>query len=126
MAHQGNSHEQLHTPAAASRLARTSLDFLRQCEQAELLTCREMTDGSRGYSAADIHTLARVRRLHDDLGLDLDAIAVVLHLRAQVMSLQMYLDEVEQHTMRREQELLNEVQRLRHRLAEDVVWRADD
>jgi MerR family transcriptional regulator/heat shock protein HspR len=42
----------------------------------------------RLYSEADIERVKRVRRLVDDLGINLAGAAAVLHLRQQVISLQ--------------------------------------
>ena len=46
----------------------------------------------RLYSEADIDHVLRIRRLVDDLGLNLAGAAAVLHLRRQVISLQRDLD----------------------------------
>ncbi|HLL51765.1 MAG TPA: MerR family transcriptional regulator [Thermomicrobiales bacterium] len=46
----------------------------------------------RLYSEADIDHVLRIRRLVDDLGLNLAGAAAVLHLRRQVISLQRELD----------------------------------
>ena len=51
------------------------------------------------------------------------AVEVVLHLRRQVIDLQMQMDELEQRSRRREQELLNEIQWLRRQLAAETLWR---
>jgi MerR family transcriptional regulator/heat shock protein HspR len=54
----------------------------------------EPTRSGRGrlYSEADIDRIMRVRRLVDDLGLNLAGAAAVLHMRQQVISLQRELD----------------------------------
>jgi MerR family transcriptional regulator, heat shock protein HspR len=46
----------------------------------------------RLYSEADIDHVLRIRRLVDDLGVNLAGAAAVLHLRQQVISLQRELD----------------------------------
>ena len=46
----------------------------------------------RLYSEADIDHVLRIRRLVDDLGVNLAGAAAVLHLRRQVISLQRELD----------------------------------
>jgi MerR family transcriptional regulator/heat shock protein HspR len=48
----------------------------------------------RLYSEADIDHVQRIRRLVDDLGVNLAGAAAVLHLRQQVISLQRELDEL--------------------------------
>ena len=49
---------------------------------------------SRLYSDADIEHVQRVRRLVEDLGVNLAGAAAVLHLREQVIALQRELDEL--------------------------------
>ena len=46
------------------------------------------TGHRRLYSEADIERVMRIRRLVDDLGINLAGAAAVLHLRQQVISLQ--------------------------------------
>jgi MerR family transcriptional regulator/heat shock protein HspR len=48
----------------------------------------------RLYSESDIDKVRRIRRLVDDLGLNLAGVAAVLHLRQQVIALQRELDAV--------------------------------
>lgn len=52
----------------------------------------------RLYSDADIDRIMRVRRLIDDLGLNLAGAAAVLHLRQQVISLQQELQAMREQT----------------------------
>ena len=54
----------------------------------------EPTRSGRGrlYSEADIERILRVRRLVEDLGLNLAGAAAVLHMRRQVIALQRELD----------------------------------
>lgn len=46
----------------------------------------------RLYSEADIDHIKRIRRLVDELGLNLAGVAAVLHLREQVIALQQELE----------------------------------
>lgn len=46
----------------------------------------------RLYSESDIDRVRRIRRLVDDLGLNLAGVAAVLHLRQQVIALQREID----------------------------------
>ncbi len=48
----------------------------------------------RLYSEADIEHIQRIRRLVDDLGINLAGAAAVMHLRQQVIALQRELDEL--------------------------------
>ena len=114
--------EPFYTRAVAAQLARISLDFLRLCEEENLLQAKIMA-GGQGYTPADIRQMARIRRLREDLELDLPAVEVALHLRRQVVELLAQIDEMERQMSKREQELLNEIQQLRRRLATEAEWR---
>jgi len=114
--------EMLYEREAAQQLAHISADLLRQCEAEQLIQLRRQSVGRAGYSAADIQEMARIRRLRDDLGLNLEAIEVILHMRRQTLNLQAELARVERQMTRREQELLAEMQALRRRLVDDASW----
>lgn len=66
---------------------------LRRYEEWGLL---EPVRGGRGrlYSEADIEHVQRIRRLVEDLGINLAGAAAVMHLRQQVIALQRELDEL--------------------------------
>ena len=64
---------------------------LRRYEEWGLLEPARSERG-RLYSEADIDHVLRIRRLVDDLGVNLAGAAAVLHLRQQVISLQRELD----------------------------------
>jgi DNA-binding transcriptional MerR regulator len=114
--------EPFYTRSVAAQVARISLDFLRLCEEENLLQAKIMA-GGQGYTPADIRQMARIRRLREDLELDLPAVEVALHLRRQVVELLAQIDEMERQMSKREQELLNEIQQLRRRLASEGEWR---
>jgi MerR family transcriptional regulator/heat shock protein HspR len=104
------------TRIVAAQLARVSVEFLDRCEAEELVQPRRLAGGEGGYAADDIERLSQIRRLHEMLGLDLDAVDVVLHLREQVLALLARLEDLEARFARREQELMDEISDLRHRL----------
>lgn len=114
--------EPVYTRKVAAQLAQISLEFLRQCEQEELVQARVMRGGGLGYSVLEIRQLARIRRLHDDLELDFVAIEVTLNLHRQVTDLQAQLEKMERQMYQREEELLRELYQLRRRLALESEW----
>ena len=116
--------EVIYSPALASQLARVSLDFLRECEQEGLIRSQRMAHGEYGYRVSDIRQLARIRRLRENLVLDLAAIDVILNMHQQVSDLMERLNNMDQQMINREQELLSEAQELRRRLAEEADWTA--
>ena len=115
--------ELIYSRSVAARLAQMTLELLSLCERQGLIQARTMVGGEKGYSVADIHRLVRIRRLRDDLGLSLPGVEVVLHMRRQVLDLKAEMDELEARVARREQELVDEIRRLRSRLADPVARR---
>ncbi len=112
-----------YTATVAAQLAGVSVAFLRRCVREGLIEPKVMPGGGMGFSVRDVRQLARIRRLRDDLALDLAAVGIVLHLRRQVVDLLTQLEEQERQALRREQELLQEIQSLRRQLAEEGAWR---
>ena len=108
--------EVIFSRAVAAQLAGLSMDFLSLCEAENLIQPRHGAAGEPGYNAADIRQLARIRRLTEDLGLDLAMVEVVLHLRGQVLGLSQRLQDLERRRSQREEELLAEIGDLRRRL----------
>ena len=109
--------ELIYSRSVAAQLAQMTMALLSLCERQGLVRTRTMAGGVEGYSVADIHRLVRIRRLRDDLGLSLPAVEVVFHMRRQVLDLRAQMDELEARMARREQELVQEIRRLRSRLA---------
>jgi DNA-binding transcriptional MerR regulator len=103
------------TRTVAAQLARVDLDFLERLEAEDILQPRELAGGEQGYTPEDIGRLCRIRRLHETLGLDLDAVEVVLHLRDRVAFLLAQMQDLETSFGRRERELLQELNDLRRR-----------
>jgi DNA-binding transcriptional MerR regulator len=115
--------EPVYTRPVAAQLAQVSIEFLRLCEEENLIQVQVMAGGGQGYSVAHIRHLARIRRLHEDLELDLPAVEVVINLRRRVLDLMAQMDEVERRAAQREQELIDEIRLLRRRLAQEAEWR---
>jgi DNA-binding transcriptional MerR regulator len=96
--------------------------LLNWCEQERLLRAQVMVGGERGYDAEDIRRLARIRSLRKDLGLEREAVLIVLHMREQMIDLLQEINDLEKLMMSREEDLIREIQRLRRRLAEEARW----
>ncbi len=114
--------EPAYTRPVAAQLAQVSIEFLYLCEEENLIQSQVMPGGGQAYSLADIRHLARIRRLREDLGLDLPAVEVVTNLRRRVLDLMAQMDEMERRAAQREQELMDQVQQLRRRLAQEAEW----
>ena len=115
--------EPVYTRPVAAQLAQVSIEFLRLSEEENLSQVQVMAGGVQGYSVDHIRHLARIRRLHEDLELDLPAVEVVINLRRRVLDLMTQMDEVERRAAQREQELIDEIRLLRRRLAQEAEWR---
>ena len=113
--------ELIYSRSVAARLAQMTLERLSLCERQGLIQTRVMAGGVEGYNVADIHRLVRIRRLRDDLGLGLPAVEIVLRMRRQVLDLRAQIDEMEERMARREQELVEEIRRLRYLTVVDKV-----
>jgi MerR family transcriptional regulator, heat shock protein HspR len=103
------------TRTVAAQLARVDLEFLDRLEAEDIVQPRELEGGEQGYTPDDIGRLARIRRLHETLGLELAAVDVVLRLRERVTFLLAQMEEMESRFARREQELLQELEDWRRR-----------
>ena len=102
----------------AASLARVSEDFIYRCDRAGLVTSRVMFHGKKGLCFADVCRLKLVRHLYEDMGLDLEAVDLVLRYRRQISAMQRRLDEMEQLLHRREQAYMTEILALQRRLAQ--------
>lgn len=106
----------------AAEAARISLELMRRAEEAFLVQAKPAFGGIQGYSLTDIDELARIRRLREDLGLDMRAVEIILRMRQRTLDLLLQMDEMEQQMRRREQQLQHELQQLRRRLAEEADY----
>ena len=102
----------------AARLARVSEAFIHQCEREELTTYRIMLHGKKGLCFADVCKLKIIRHLHEDMGLDLEAVDFVLRYRNRIKTMKHRLDEMEQRMRQKEQEHRTEILALRRRLTQ--------
>lgn len=106
----------------AAQAAQISLELMSRVEKEYLVQAKPAYGGIQGYSLADIDELARIRRLREDLELDLQSVEIILRMRQHTLDLLTQLNEMEQHMHRREQQLKEELQQLRHRLAEEADY----
>lgn len=102
----------------AARLARVSVAFIHECEKEELVKSRTMLHGIKGLCFADVCKLKRIRYLHEDMGLELEAVDFALQYRNRIKTMQLRLDEMEQSMRQKKQEHLYEILMLRQQLAQ--------
>ena len=115
--------EPIYSRRVAIQLARISPDFLRRCEQANLVQIRFVRGGKRGYTQNDVNQLARIRRLQEDLELELTAVEVVLRLRRRIIDLLQEMEIMEQQHLQREMALRREISTLRQLLSQESDWK---
>jgi DNA-binding transcriptional MerR regulator len=115
--------EPVFTSAGAASLAGISLSELETWRGEGLVHPRTLSDGTIAYSLRDVHELACIARLQQEIDLDLEAIEVVLHLRAQVLDAYHRMEALRRSFVEREQELLDTITQLRRGMASEARWR---
>ena len=105
----------------AARLARVSEDFIYRCNREGLVKTRVMLHGKQGLCFSDVCKLKLVRHLHDDMGLDLEAVDIVLRYRNQIRTMQRRLNELDQRLRQKEKEHHIEILALRRQSAQKWV-----
>ena len=100
-----------------ARLARVSEQFIFECEHEELVTTHTLPDGRKVLRRADVRRIKVIRHLHEDMGLDLEAVDFVLRYREQIKALKLRQAETEARFLERERTHLEELRELRRRLA---------
>ncbi|HEX5498220.1 MAG TPA: MerR family transcriptional regulator [Thermomicrobiales bacterium] len=93
--------EPLYVIAAVAARVGVRVQTLRRYEAYGLLEPRRAGSGNRLYSEADIEQVERIRRLINDLGINLAGVAAVLHLRAQLIAAQQELRQLRDQRDRR-------------------------
>jgi len=99
-----------------ARLARVSEEFIWQCEAEDLVSTDIMLHGQRGLCCADIHKLKLIRHLHDDLGLNLEAVDLVMRYRSRINTFRRQVAEMERRLKQKELEYQAKLQILRQQL----------
>jgi len=115
--------EPRYTRIVTAQLAEISIEFLERCEEEQLVQTRVTRGGALGYSASDVRRIARIARLHDDLGIDFNSVEIVLNMRDQILELQRQIEFLEQEKARREEQLQHELASLRRQLTGESKWR---
>ncbi len=67
---------------------------MRIYEKANLVTPKRTKQNTRLYSQADIEKLQRIIRLHQELGINLAGIEVIMHMRQKMMNMQFEFEKI--------------------------------
>lgn len=102
----------------AAFLASVSTQFLHQCEDEDLITCRIMVHGQKGLCFADVQKLKLIRHLHEDMGMTLEEVDFLLRYRDRLKTLQGQLNEMKQQMCDHKRTYEAEIQTLRRRLVQ--------
>lgn len=114
-----SGHSEVHFElSTAARLARVSEKFIQRCECEELITCRIMLHGKKGLCVKDVGKLKIIRHLHEDMGLDLEAVDFVLRYRNRIQTMKHRMNEMARRMQSRQGKYETEIQDLRRQLSQ--------
>ena len=81
--------------SVAASIAKCHPQTLRHYERIGLVTPQRTRGNVRLYTRADIEQLQRIQRMMEDLGVNLAAVEVILHMRDQILQLRAELEELQ-------------------------------
>lgn len=102
----------------AASLAGVSTQFIRRCEDEELIRCRMMIYGQKGLCFEDVQKLKLIRHMHEDMGLALDAVDFLLRYRNRIKLAERQMDQMKRQMRQKERLHQAEIRALRRRLVE--------
>ena len=114
--------EAIYTRDSTAEMVGVSLKLLDQCVEEGILQPRINASGISGFSQADLEQIAVIRRLIEDLELDLPTIDIVLRMRERIIRLLGELDALEEQMYQRHSQLEQEIALLRRCIAEEAHW----
>lgn len=77
----------------AAEYSRLEITVIRHLYSAQVIRGVEVVEEGRRYSEEDVALLRRVRRLRDDLDINLEGIEVILRLSARLETLEQELEQ---------------------------------
>ena len=96
-----DTEQRLYTIRVAAQLAGLHEQSLRMYERRGLVTPRRSKGNIRLYSAEDIDQIRFIRRLVDDLGVNLAGVEVIIQMRRQLLDAQAALADLRSELDRR-------------------------
>ena len=114
--------ESVFTRDSTASITGVSLELLDQCVEEGILQPRFVAGGKSGFTEKDLEQIEVIRRLIEDLELDLPTIDIVLRMRERIINLLNELGTLEDEMYRRHSQLENEITILRQRIAEEAKW----
>jgi MerR family transcriptional regulator/heat shock protein HspR len=107
--------------SVAAELAGMHPQTLRIYETRGLITPKRSPKNTRLYSQEDVERLQRIQELTSELGMNLAGVERVFELEDQIERLQRRMRNLERHAQRVQDELQNELERVRRSLKYELV-----
>ena len=101
--HYPDDDQSLYEEHAAAYIACVSLDFLVSCRKQGLVPVGSPDQGPPAYTWTDIQLLVVIRRLHEDLRVELNAMDLILHLRHRLQAQSKRREELETRLLHQQQ-----------------------
>jgi len=79
-----------------AQYCRMEVQFIRQLYDAGIIEGIDVPGEERRFSEEDIAQLRRIRRLYQDLGVNLEGIGIIMRLQARLEALQRELEQYRQ------------------------------
>ena len=107
--------------SVAAELAEMHPQTLRMYEARGLITPKRSPKNTRLYSQEDVERLRRIQRMTAEEGLNLAGVETVLELEAQLKRTREELRRMRERMSQLEQDMLQEVERVRHSMRAEIV-----
>jgi len=107
--------------SVAAELADMHPQTLRIYEAKGLITPKRSPKNTRLYSQRDVERLRRIQQMTSDEGLNLAGVETVLEMEARVEAMRAELDRARVRARELEQQLDQEIRRVRERLHTEIV-----
>ena len=107
--------------SVAADLAEMHPQTLRMYEARGLITPKRSPKNTRLYSQRDVERLRRIQQMTSEEGLNLAGVETVLEMEERVESMRAELEKMRRRTRELEQEMAEEVARVRQSLKAEIV-----
>jgi MerR family transcriptional regulator/heat shock protein HspR len=121
MADSPDSSRGVYMISVAAELAGMHPQTLRIYETRGLITPKRSPKNTRLYSQEDVERLRRIQELTGELGMNLAGVERVFELEDEIEKLRRRMRNLERHARRVQEELQNEVERVRRSLKYELV-----
>lgn len=113
----GAEHEPFFVISIAARLVNVHQQTLRYYERLGLIEPGRSKGNIRLYSMRDVQRAQQIRRLIDELGVNLAGVEVILNMSDRLMEMERVMTELKEECLQMQREYEGEIARLRTALA---------